>query len=134
MTKEELKRKQYDTWNKYYQKHKSEINARRKQVREDYKNKLSVAEKRIAELEKENAELKSRDCWKSCEYANPKAELIEQHIKDVQNLTKAKKIIKKLYSYVFRGMEFMELNDFNVLKAEAEQFISEVKNDREEKV
>ena len=47
-------------------------------------------EKRIAELEKENAELKNRDCWKSCEYANPKAELIGQHIKDVQNLTKAK--------------------------------------------
>lgn len=86
-------------------------------------------ENRCEALEKENAELKSRDCWKSCEYANPKAELIEQHIKDVQNLTKAKKIIKKLYSYVFRGMEFMELNDFNVLKAEAEQFISEVKND-----
>lgn len=84
MTKEELKRKQYDTWNKYYQKHKSEINARRKKVREENKNKLLVAEKRIeelialinaererqekcddvhlrkiADLEKENAELKS---------------------------------------------------------------------------
>ena len=58
MTREELKQKQYDTWNKYYQKHKSEINARRKKVREGYKNKLSVAEKRIAELEKENSELK----------------------------------------------------------------------------
>ena len=44
----------------------------------------------------ENAELKNRDCWKSCEYANPKAELIEQHTKDVQNLTKAKEIIKLL--------------------------------------
>ena len=51
MTKEELKRRQYDNWNKYYQRHKLEINARRKKVREDYKNKLSVAENRIKELE-----------------------------------------------------------------------------------
>ena len=47
MTKEELKRRQYDTWNRYYQKHKSEINARRKKVREDYKNKLSVTENQL---------------------------------------------------------------------------------------
>ena len=54
-----------------------------------------------AKLEKENAELKSRDCWKSCEYANSKAELIEQHIKDVQNLSTAKEIIKKLKALYF---------------------------------
>ena len=60
MTKEELKRHQYDTWNKYYQKHKSEINARRKKVREDYKNKLSIAEKRLADLENQNKLLGER--------------------------------------------------------------------------
>lgn len=43
-----------------------------------------------------------------------------------EQLTKAKEIIKKLYSHVFQGMDFMELNDYNVQKAEAEQFISEV--------
>ena len=62
MTKEELKRKQYDTWNKYYQKHKSEINTRRKKVREEYKNKLSVAEKRIEELEKQIEEMQDAKC------------------------------------------------------------------------
>ena len=28
----------------------------------------------IAELEKENAELKSKNCWKTCEYAEPKSQ------------------------------------------------------------
>ena len=41
-------------------------------------------------------------------------------------LTRAKEIIKKLYSHVFQGMGFMEINDYNVQKAEAERFISEV--------
>ena len=40
-------------------------------------------------------------------------------------LTKAKEIIKKLYSHVFQGMGFMEINDYNVQKAELEQFIKE---------
>lgn len=35
----------------------------------------------------------------------------------------AKEIIKKLYSHVFQGKGFMELNDYNVQKAEAEQFL-----------
>lgn len=38
---------------------------------------------------------------------------------------KAKEIIKKLYSHVFQGMGFMEINDYNVQKAEAEQFLKE---------
>ena len=33
-------------------------------------------EKRIAELEKEIAELKSKNCWKTCEYAEPKSQWI----------------------------------------------------------
>lgn len=43
-----------------------------------------------------------------------------------EQLINAKEIIKKLYSHVFQGMGFMEINDYNVQKAEAEQFISEV--------
>ena len=42
-----------------------------------------------------------------------------------KQLTKAKEIIKKLYDKAFRGIGFMELNDFNVLKSEVEQFIKE---------
>jgi hypothetical protein len=45
-------------------------------------------------------------------------------VKDEQ-LTKAKEIIKKLYSHVFQGMDFMELNDYNVQKAETEQFLKD---------
>ena len=40
-------------------------------------------------------------------------------------LTKAKEIIKKVYSHIFQGMGFMEINDYNVQKAEVEQFIKE---------
>ena len=82
---------------------------------------------RLAELEKENAELKNRDCWKSCEYANPKAELIGQHIKDVQNLTKAKEILKKYLSIGVGGK--ITQNDFDLYLGrikEAEQFLSEM--------
>lgn len=49
---------------------------------------------------------------------------LSEHRKE--KLTKAKEIIKKLYSHVFQGMDFMELNDYNVQKAEAEQFLKEV--------
>ena len=46
----------------------------------------------------------------------------------VERLAKAKEIIKKLYSHIFQGMGIMEINDYDVQKAEAEQFISEVEN------
>lgn len=42
-----------------------------------------------------------------------------------EKLTKAKEIIKKLYSHIFQGMGFMEINDYNVQKAEVEQFLKE---------
>ena len=75
------------------------------------------------ELEEENAELKEQcsiladcnTCHSSCK--NENAEMKKQ-------LTKAKEIIKKLYSHVFQGMGFMEINDYNVQKAEAEQFLN----------
>lgn len=42
-----------------------------------------------------------------------------------KELKEAKVVIKKLYSHVFQGMGFMEINDYNVEKAEAEQFLKE---------
>lgn len=85
--------------------------------------------KRIDELQKENAELKSSECWKTCEYANPKSEWIGQHIKDVQNLTKAKEIIKKLlHALKNEGSDYtFALENTHPVLVEAEQFLSEVK-------
>ena len=51
---------------------------------------------------KENAELKSKNCWKTCEYAEPKSQWISQHIQDVVQLTKAKEIIKD-YMTIVKG-------------------------------
>ena len=79
----------------------------------------------ITDLEKQNAELRKKnlslqDAVTMQMYTNR----ANKEIADKQ-LTKAKEIIEKLYSHVFQGMGFMELNDFNVLKAEAEQFLKE---------
>lgn len=80
--------------------------------------------KTIQGLRKENAELKNRDCWKSCEYANPKSELIAQHIKDVQQLTKAKELLQH-----FISMDLFQIaendQDYNAIE-QAEQFLSGV--------
>ena len=88
-------------------------------------------EKRIAELEKENAQLKSKNCWKTCEYAEPKSQWISQHIQDVGQLTKAKEIIKD-YMIIVKGAHTAvcgvseENRTINVLKLnkEAEQFLN----------
>lgn len=92
-------------------------------------NPLLSAIFKIETIEKENAEVKKELVEKGQlldlterEWGKDTTKLI--HFKT--QLTKAKEIIKKLYSHVFQGMDFMELNDFNVLKAEAEQFLSEV--------
>ena len=91
--------------------------------------------KRIAELEKENAQLKSKNCWKTCEYAEPKSQWISQHIQDVVQLTKAKEIIKD-YMTIAKGSHSTvcgvpeENRTIYVLQLnkEAEQFLnSEVK-------
>ncbi len=79
MSKEE----RYAIWNRYYQKHKTEINARRKIVRESYKNKLSEAENKIVELEKENANLKEviegyKKIVKWCDKCDKLADLEEE--------------------------------------------------------
>ena len=86
-------------------------------------------EKRIAELEKENAELKSKNCWKTCEYAEPKSQLISQHIQDVAQLSKAKELIKKLVHEFYYLCELYNFaTDYECL-AEADQFIREVRSE-----
>ena len=124
MTKEELKRKQYDTWNKYYQKHKSEINARRKKVREGYKNKLSVAEKRIAELEKENSELKEElNNWKNEWQGQVQKATDEGYVRTLQTiqLTKAKELLKESMNYLDTYHNAVKVYNFI---AETEQFLN----------
>ena len=77
-------------------------------------------DKVIQELKKENAELKSKNCWKTCEYAEPKSHWISQHIQDVVQLTKAKEIIKD-----FILMAKVEhLKDRYETVDEAEQFLN----------
>ena len=98
-----------------------------------YLDSAEPREKRIVELEKENAELKSKNCWKTCEYAEPKSQLISQHIQDVAQLTKAKEIIKD-YMTIVKGNHTTvcgvpeENRTIYVLKLneEAEQFLKEV--------
>lgn len=86
-------------------------------------------EKRIAELEKENAELKSKNCWKTCEYAEPKSQWISQHIQDVAQLSKAKELIKKLVHEFYYLCELYNFaTDYECL-AEADQFIREVRSE-----
>ena len=86
-------------------------------------------EKRIAELEKENAELKSKNCWETCEYAEPKSQWISQHIKDLAQLSKAKELIKKLVHEFYYLCELYNFaTDYECL-AEADQFIREVRSE-----
>lgn len=78
-------------------------------------------------------ELKSKNCWKTCEYAEPKSQWISQHIQDVEQLTKAKEIIKD-YMIIVKGGNITacsvpeENRCINVLKLneQAKQFLSEV--------
>ena len=88
-------------------------------------------EERITELEKENAELKSKNCWKTCEYAEPKSQWISQHIQDVEQLAKSKELIKKLVHEFYYLCELHNFaTDYECL-AEAKQFLnSEVLDDK----
>ena len=88
-------------------------------------------EKRIVELEKENAELKSKNCWKTCEYAEPKSQWISQHIQDVEQLAKSKELIKKLVHEFYYLCELHNFaTDYECL-ADAKQFLNcEVLDDK----
>ena len=91
---------------------------------------------RIAELEEENEQLQEKLNIRSCQNCKHNNKSCPNDGSCVHyskwegyknpQLTRAKEIIKKLYSHVFQGMGFMEINDYNVQKAEAERFISEV--------
>ena len=79
----------------------------------------------ITYILKQNAELKSKNCWKTCEYAEPKSQWISQHIQDVEQLTKAKELIRKLVNEFYYLCELYNFaTDYECL-AEAEQFIKE---------
>ena len=81
-------------------------------------------EKRIEELEKENAEPKNKNCWKTCEYAEPKSQWISQHIQDVEQLAKAKELIKKLVHEFYYLCELHNFaTDYECL-AEAGRFLN----------
>ena len=88
-------------------------------------------EEQITELEKENAELKSKNCWKTCEYAEPKSQWINQHIQDVEQLAKAKELIKKLVHEFYYLCELHNFaTDYECL-ADAKQFLNcEVLDDK----
>ena len=96
-----------------------------------YLDSAEPREKRIAELEKENAELKSKNCWKTCEYAEPKSQWINQHIQDVEQLAKAKELIKKLVHEFYYLCELHNFaTDYECL-ADAKQFLNcEVLDDK----
>ena len=96
-----------------------------------YLDSAEPREKRIAELEKENAELKSKNCWKTCEYAEPKSQWISQHIQDVEQLAKAKELIKKLVHEFYYLCELHNFaTDYECL-ADAKQFLNcEVLDDK----
>lgn len=80
------------------------------------------AVERIAELEKENAELKSKNCWKTCEYVEPKSQWISQHIQDVEQLTKAKELIKEMLSILPKE----NIEGVYEITEEVEHFLREV--------
>ncbi len=77
------------------------------------------------QAEKQIAELKNRDCWKSCEYANPKAELIGQHIKDVHKFAKAKELLNEFIK-VSKSSDEDFPTDYAEIQVKAEQFLKEV--------
>ena len=79
----------------------------------------------ITYILKQNAKLKSKNCWKTCEYAEPKSQWISQHIQDVAQLSKAKELIKKLVHEFYYLCELYNFaTDYECL-AEADQFIRE---------
>lgn len=89
----------------------------------EYENKcLAQKIEFIKELKKENAQLKSKNCWKTCEYAEPKSQWISQHIQDVEQLIKAKELIKEMLSILPKE----NIEGVYEITEEAEHFLREV--------
>ncbi len=83
------------------------------------------SEKKIAELEKENAELKKR---------KEEIEIMTNFCKackkmHTDSLTKAKEIIKKL----IEAIHIWDCKNLEQVEAEAEQFLEELDNDKEKR-
>lgn len=74
----------------------------------------------ITYILKQNAELKSKNCWKTCEYAEPKSQWISQHIQDVEQLAKAKEIIRDLLQVLPKE----NIEGIYEITEEAEQFLN----------
>ena len=78
----------------------------------------------ITYILKQNTKLKSKNCWKTCEYTEPKSQWISQHIQDIEQLAKAKELIKKLVHEFYYLCELHNFaTDYECL-AEAEQFLN----------
>ena len=141
MTKEELEREYYgrrptepyseddspNDWANIVQYAEENLNKAFKAIAELEKEKCELLgiiqgkDKVIQELEKENAQLKSKNCWKTCEYAEPKSQWISQHIQDVVQLTKAKELIKEMLSILPKE----NIEGVYEITEEAEQFLRE---------
>ena len=97
-----------------------------------FRNEIGCPCAKYKSYKDENAQLKSKNCWKTCKYAEPKSQWISQHIQDVVQLTKAKEIIKD-YMTIVKGAHTTvcgvseENRTINVLKLnkEADQFLKE---------
>lgn len=74
----------------------------------------------ITYILKQNAELKAKNCWKTCEYAEPKSQWIRQHIQDIERLTKAKEIIRDLLQVLPKE----NIEGIYEITEEAEQFLN----------
>lgn len=76
----------------------------------------------ITYILKQNAKLKSKNCWKTCEYAESKSQWISQHIQDVEQLNKAKELIQDLIDSL-EVIDGEQIRELKVVK-EAEQFLN----------
>lgn len=99
-----------------------------KTIKDEMKDRISMAlkdpvlQQGFEIICKENAELKSKNCWKTCEYAEPKSQWISQHIQDVEQLIKAKEIIKEMLSILPKE----NIEGVYEITEEAEHFLREV--------
>lgn len=119
MTKEELKQEAKEYADKYSKSNFDIWDT----ARFAYYQSAEPREKRIAELEKENAELKSfkQDCIKLTE---DNVVMARQRAETARQLTKAKEIIRA-YKNICNYAPFLDEKEME-LKDKAEQFLSEV--------
>ena len=68
------------------------------------------------------------------QYIEQETKLLSQHILELQadkgeltdEVNEAKEIIRRFYRFIFLREDFMELNDFNIWKNKAEDFLKEI--------